>query len=129
MGMRISGSWVRIAQLAMLLLPAVFGTSHAQAGAIVLQGAITNSLCSIYFVVNTIMFVLALMLMILGGALYAGANLLPGQTRGAVQAYAMGLVIGGTAGAIIGMAAPWILQVITGNTVADIIAICPSPLS
>lgn len=86
---------------------------------------ITNSLCTVYFIVNTVLFILSLALMILGGAIYAGSSLLPGQTRGTLQAYSWGLILGGVAGAIIGMLAPFILSTVTGNTVTQILSVCP----
>ncbi len=75
-----------------------------------------QAICQVYSILNSVVFVLALALMIIGGALYAGANVLPGQTRGVVQGYAMGLVLGGLVGALIVLIAPWILQTIIGSS-------------
>ena len=71
-----------------------------------------GAICTIYVILNTAVFVLALALMIIGGAVYAGAGVLPGQTRGVVQGYAMGLIIGAIVGAIIVLVAPYILNTI-----------------
>ncbi len=88
--------------------------------------SVTNTICSIYYDINTTLYVLALAIMLLGGAIYGGANLLPGQTRGAVQAYGMGLIMGGTVGAIIGIAAPWLVGSITTQNVANVLtSTCP----
>lgn len=85
---------------------------------------VVGAICNVYYIVNTIVFILALTLMILGGALYAGAQILPGQSRGQVQGYAMGLIFGGVVGAIIAVLAPYILSIVYGNSVASILSIC-----
>ncbi len=89
-----------------------------------LTGSAISAICQVYSFVNVIVFVLALTLMILGGALYAGAQILPGATRGQVQAYAMGLVLGGVAGAIIAMLAPYVLSVVYNAPTGTILGIC-----
>jgi hypothetical protein len=90
-------------------------------------GAATNAICSVYFIINTVLFILALTIMIIGGAVYAGANVLPGSTRGVIQGYAMGMVMGGVVGAIIAVVAPWVLQIIIGSPSLQsiITAACP----
>ncbi len=75
------------------------------------------SIITLYQDVAAAIFVIGLMLMILGGALYAGAHLMPSQQRGSLQGYGMGMVLGGVIGIIIAVLAPFILQVITGNSV------------
>jgi hypothetical protein len=88
--------------------------------------AATNAICGIYFIINTVLFILALTIMIIGGAVYAGANVLPGNTRGAIQGYAMGMIMGGIVGALIAVVAPWVLSVIVGNSVSQIVSFaCP----
>jgi uncharacterized membrane protein required for colicin V production len=71
--------------------------------------AVTQVLCNIYNQVSTIIFVLAITLMVVGGAIYAGSHLLPAQTRGQFQGYAMGMIVGGVIGVIIVIAAPFII--------------------
>ncbi len=110
---------LRVLMTAFVLLgTALSGTSGAQSN-------VTNAICSVYFVVNDAVFILALTLMILGGAVYSGAQILPGSARGQVQAYAMGLVIGGTIGAIIAMLAPWLLGQIFSTSATNIATFCP----
>lgn len=89
-----------------------------------LPAGVTQAICSVYFAVNTIVFILALTLMILGGALYGGSQILPGQSRGVIQGYAMGLIFGGVAGAIIAMVAPWLLSIVSQTTVSTILQAC-----
>ena len=113
-------SILRIIVTAMVLLSVVFsGISGAQAS------NVTNAICNVYFIVNDSVFILALTLMILGGAVYSGGQILPGSARGQIQAYAMGLVLGGTIGAIIAMLAPWLLGQIFGANSTAIATFCP----
>jgi hypothetical protein len=82
--------------------------------------AVTQVLCNVYNQVSSIIFVLALCLMVVGGAIYAGSHLLPAQTRGQFQGYAMGMVVGGVIGVIIVIAAPFIIgQLIKVNQQAN----------
>ncbi len=81
-----------------------------------------NVICaivSIYQTVSTAIFVIGLMLMILGGALYAGSHLMPGSSKGQMQGYGMSMVLGGVIGIVIAVLAPFILSVLTGGTVAN----------
>ncbi len=90
-------------------------------GGTTLNGII-GTVCGIYYAVSTTIFILGLMLMILGGAVYAGSHLLPGQSRGPLQGYGMGMVMGGLIGVVIAVLAPFILSVITGN--AALTSVC-----
>ncbi|MGC8669635.1 MAG: hypothetical protein ACP5TL_00585 [Candidatus Micrarchaeia archaeon] len=87
-------------------------------------GAATNAICAIYNTVESIIFILGLMLMILGGAIYAGANVMPGAIRGQIQGYGMGMLLGGIVGVIIAVAAPYVLSFIPGYNGAAISSIC-----
>ncbi len=107
----------RIATIVLALLGLVAVSPYAQ--------TITNAECavySIYSTVQTIIFVLGIMLMILGATLYAGSQLMPGQSRGQIQGYGMGMVMGGIAGVIIAILSPWILGVASGGSAATNIA-------
>ena len=104
--------------------PPCSGGSCSGTGSGTLPPGIVGAVCGIYFAVNTVVFILALTLMILGGALYAGSHILPGQSRGVVQGYAMGLVFGGIAGAIIAIAAPFILGIVYNSPANIISAVC-----
>ena len=73
---------------------------------------IVNVICQVFNTIKSIIFILGLTLMILGGALYAGANLMPSQTRGSFQGYGMAMIIGGVIGVAIAVAAPFILNII-----------------
>ncbi len=84
-------------------------------------GNVICSIVTLYQDVAAAVFIIGLMLMILGGALYAGAHLLPSQQRGAMQGYGMGMLVGGIIGVIIAVLAPFLLQIITGNTTAQVV--------
>ena len=109
--------------LATIIVSNSGGTSGTTTGGSTNPNPAIAAICNVYTVVNVIVFILALTLMILGGALYAGAQILPGQARGQVQGYAMGMILGGVAGAIIAMLAPFVLS-IAYNTPVNTIAIC-----
>lgn len=70
---------------------------------------VCNAIFGIYSDVETVIFVLALVLIVLGGGLYAGSNLLPSQTKGQIQGYGMSMIIGGVVGILIYFLAPYIL--------------------
>ncbi len=89
------------------------------------QNAVLSSLCSTYSTVDTAIWVLALLLMILGGSLYAASHILPGQSKGTLQGYGMGMIMGGIIGVIIAALAPYIFTLIAGNGVANALSMCP----
>ncbi len=96
--------------ISLLLLLGFVSMAYGQASNAV------NAICTLYLAVKSVIFILGLVLIILGGAMYAGAHVLPGSTKGSVQGYGMGMILGGVIGVIIAVAAPYILTVITGNS-------------
>src|SRR5271170_416814 len=74
----------------------------------------TSAICTVFNTVRNIIFLLGLTLMILGGALYAGANIMPGNSKGAFQGYGMSMIIGGVIGVAIAVAAPFVLNLVVG---------------
>lgn len=90
------------------------GTGSGTTG-VAAANCVLVQLISAYNVVQTGIFVVGLLLMLIGGALYAASHILPGQTKGTLQGYAMGMIMGGVAGVIIAILAPYIFQVITGT--------------
>lgn len=83
-----------------------------------------QAICTIYNDVQTIIFILGLTLMILGAAMYAGSHVMPSQSKGSLQGYGMGMVIGGFVGVVIALIAPYLLELITGATAAQITSSC-----
>jgi hypothetical protein len=76
------------------------------------SSSIINVICQVFNTIKSAIFILGLTLMILGGALYAGANLMPSQSRGGFQGYGMAMIIGGVIGVAIAVAAPFILNIV-----------------
>ena len=84
------------------------------------------TLVNITNIIYSAIFIVGLMLMILGGALYAGAHIMPGQSKGTLQGYGMGMILGGIVGVIVAIFAPYIFNLITGNTISAYTSICQS---
>ncbi len=80
--------------------------------------AIICQICNLYNTIHSIVFVLALLLFIFGGVMYAVAHILPGKAKGEFQGYAWAMIIGGIIAVIIVIAAPFVLNsvVSTGGT-------------
>src|SRR5208283_1392266 len=85
---------------------------------------ITSQICLVYNTVHTVIFILALALIITGAVLYAAGNVLPGNTKGAAQGYGLGMIMGGIVGVIIAILAPYILGLITGTAASTIAKVC-----
>jgi len=98
----------------LMLVLALFGFVGANLAASQVN-TISSALCSIYNIVHTVIFIIGLVLIILGGAMYAGAHVLPGNLKGSLQGYGMGMIVGGIAGVIIALSAPYIMNTIAGN--------------
>jgi len=100
------------------------GNEYCIAGGALSLGPVTSAICSVYTIVNSILFILALTIMLIGGTLYAGAHVMPAQSRGIVQGYAMGMIIGGVVAVIIAMVAPWVLSIVTNVPISQITTVC-----
>lgn len=103
--------------LSAMMITTFLGISMVPAQAIT---TVSSSLCLIYNTVKGAIFLLGLVLILVGGALYAGAHIAPGNTKGTIQGYGMGFIMGGIIGVIIAVLAPFILQLITGYSVSQI---------
>ncbi len=88
--------------------------------------AVMYPLCGVYNNVHNIIFLLAIVLVIMGGALYAGANIMPSASKGAIQGYGMGFILGGVVGVIISILAPYIIGIVSGQSSTSILAVCNS---
>ena len=113
---------VRYSKLLMLAIT-VMGMFEVFVGTASAQGV--TGLCAFVTLYNDVIglvFIVGIALLVLGGALYAGANLLPGQQKGSLQGYGMGMVIGGVIGIIIAELAPFIISPISGYNLAAISA-------
>ena len=112
--------FIRIALSLMALSPII---ANAQFNAI--QANVSNTLCGVYKIVHNTILIVGLTLMVLGAVLYGGANLLPAGPRGQLQGYGMGMLFGGVVGVVISLIAPFLLAIITNNTIANIVGLCP----
>ncbi|MDE1822973.1 MAG: hypothetical protein KGI00_04445 [Candidatus Micrarchaeota archaeon] len=86
-------------------------------------GTISTQLCAIVNTIRGVIGILALLLFIAGGALYAVAHVMPaaGNLKGNLQGWSLGMIVGGIVGLIIVLVAPWLLGSIvnfaTGTTI------------
>ncbi|MDE1851206.1 MAG: hypothetical protein KGH69_00770 [Candidatus Micrarchaeota archaeon] len=78
--------------------------------------SISQQLCGIVDTIRSIIGILALLLFIAGGALYAVAHVMPaaGNLKGNLQGWSVGMIVGGVVGLIIVLTAPWVLSSIIG---------------
>lgn len=102
--------------IALLGLLGTMVTSQTGGTGTGVQGGATNALCLVFNTVRNIIFLLGLTLMILGGALYAGANIMPSQAKGGFQGYGMAMIIGGVVGVAIAVAAPFVLNLLVSTS-------------
>ena len=86
--------------------------------------AVEAPICGIYDIVHNVIFILGLSMMMLGGALYAGSHIMPGQTKGTIQGYGMGFILGGIIGAVIAMMAPFIIGMVSNQSGSTISGTC-----
>ena len=118
-GLKLRTWFGRMLKLVYLL--AVFGsfTSLLAAGGTtslnITNSTIAYPLCQLYGAVHTGVFILGLVLLLVGAVMYAIGHVMPGQSKGTLQGYGMGLIFGGIIGVIISMLAGPILGAITGQ--------------
>ncbi len=89
------------------------------------EQTIINEVCSIYHIIDTVIFVIALALIVLGGTIYAVSHATGGM-KGTLQGYAMGLILGGIIGVIIVLLAAPILSIVAnvGNASFSVQTAC-----
>jgi hypothetical protein len=105
--------------MSILSLFGVMLASSQQASGV--GSAITNSLCQIFNTIRNVIFLLGLTLMIVGGALYAGANIMPAQSKGGFQGYGMAMIVGGVIGVAIAVAAPFVLNLVVSAGTSGVV--------
>ena len=105
----------------MLLLAAMFaGVVLASAQSPPNTIGIQNTLCSVVAGVQEVVGVIAILLFVLGGVMYAIAHMMPsaGQLRGNLQGWSMGMIVGGIVGLILVLLAPGIVGFIVSSAAA-----------
>lgn len=114
---------IRVLMMPLLLLSFIATMSAAQSN---ITSTVTSQICIIYTVVHTAIFILGLVLMIGGAAMYAASHIMPGQSKSTLQGYGMGMILGGVIGVIIAEMAPFLLGLIMGGSasVASVTAAC-----
>lgn len=107
--------YLNIKLISFLLMGTVlFGSAIASAQ--FTGSAISSQVCGLYLAVKSVVFVLGLLLIIAGAAMYAISNIVPGKDKGTFQGYGVGMIIGGIIGVIIALVAPAILGLIVSNS-------------
>lgn len=99
----------------LLLLVAIFSSymlSLAASQGNINVTNVTSALCDVANAVFSVIFILGLMLMIIGAAMYAAAHIMPAQQKGSLQGYGMGMIIGGIVGVVLALLATPILGLI-----------------
>jgi hypothetical protein len=114
--------YIQLAVMSVVLLGAV--CTYAQLST--LASNVLSPICTIYSAVQEVVFVLGLTLLVLGAALYAGGNIAPGDVKGKIQGYGLGMIMGGIVGVILSIIAPWILSMISSGATStqNVIGIC-----
>jgi len=100
------------------LLGVMLASSQGASG---VGSAATNALCQVFNTVRNVIFLLGLTLMIVGGALYAGANIMPSQSKGGFQGYGMAMIVGGVIGVAIAVAAPFVLNLVVSAGTSGVV--------
>ena len=100
----------------LILLLAMFASAFGGIASAQDLTAFSKSLCSLVNTIQDAVFIVALALLTLGGALYAIAHILPGQTKGALQGYGMGMIIGGVVGVILVALAPFVVTTLLNQS-------------
>ncbi len=91
------------------------------AGPALTTSAVQQELCTLYFNVNEFLALLALVLALVGAILYSASNIMPGQTKGVMQGYAMGLVIAGVVSLIMATLSIYVLSVVSNVPAQNIL--------
>ncbi|MCL5089941.1 MAG: hypothetical protein M1382_02095 [Candidatus Marsarchaeota archaeon] len=114
----VISSYSKIVGMILFSMVFVLSVSSAQFGGGTAGTNISSTLCNVEQTVMSVVFVLGLTLMVLGGAMYAAAHILPGNFKGALTGYGMGMIIGGIAGLILSLMGPYVIQLISGSSVS-----------
>ena len=114
----------RVFMVLLAMLGLFTSLSYGDNAGSVIATSVVGDICVFYNVVHSVIFVLGITMVILGGALYAGSHVVPGQTKGTVQGYAMGFILGGVIGVVIAMMAPYIIGLISSQSSSSITTSC-----
>jgi len=78
--------------------------------------AVSSAFCALVGTVRSIIALFAVIMFLIGGVLYAIAHFLPttGQLKGSMQAWAIGIILGGIVGVILVIIAQPIVNMVAG---------------
>ncbi|MDE1869472.1 MAG: hypothetical protein KGH71_00605 [Candidatus Micrarchaeota archaeon] len=90
------------------------GSSGGTGGSTSVVTTLTSQLCGIVNGVRTVIGVIALVMFLVGGTLYAVGHFMPaaGQIKASMQGWAMGMILGGVIGVVLVILAPFIISTI-----------------
>ncbi len=103
----------------MLMFAALFigiTVASAQTSSFNVSG-LQGTLCNVISAVQEVIGVIAILLFVIGGVMYAVAHMMPsaGSLRANLQGWSMGMIVGGVVGLILVILAPGIVGFIVGN--------------
>lgn len=116
--LRMAFVLVLLTGISSTLVTAQFGGSATSTtstvGSSSLVTTLTSQLCGIVGGVRTVIGVIALVMFLIGGVLYAVGHFMPaaGQVKASMQGWAMGMILGGVIGVILVILAPFIISTI-----------------
>jgi hypothetical protein len=84
----------------------------------------SQAACGVYSTINFVLIIFALILILLGAALYAGSTILPPQSRGVLQSYAFGFIFVGIIAALIASVSVWALSITSNLPMSTVLSSC-----
>ncbi len=87
-------------------------------------GAFGSTVCTIYSELDIILLIFAMILLLLGAALYAGSSILPAAVRGQAQSYAFGFILVGIIAMVIAALSVWALSISADTSIAQVLSYC-----
>lgn len=80
-------------------------------------GALSSSICNVVAAVRGVISVIAVILFVLGGTLYAVAHMLPaaGNIRGNLQGWSLGMIMGSIVGLVLVILAPNLIGLVISS--------------
>ena len=97
---------------AQIVPPSGSGSGGTGTGTVV--STLTSQLCGIVNDVRTVIGVIALVMFLIGGVLYAVGHFMPaaGNVKASMQGWAMGMILGAVTGVILVILAPFIIKTV-----------------
>lgn len=90
-------------------VPAVVAQSATQYPG--MGGTVIGVLCSVYTTVHSVIFLLGLVLLLFGAAMYAAGHSMPGSLKNQFMGYGTNMISGAMAGVVLALVVPYFLQI------------------